>query len=88
VHAPVAYGADLAATDKFVFVRDGFHFWAAAASVIWLMRNRLWLALIGWVALTLAVDFGMVALGAGRNKPAALDAVAPQVASTGYRGGR
>jgi hypothetical protein len=64
VHTPVANGADLAATDRFVFVRDGFHFWAAVASVIWLIWNRLWLALIGWVALTLAVDFGMAALGA------------------------
>ena len=43
VHAPVANGADLAATDKFVFVRDGFHFWAAVASVIWLLWHRLWL---------------------------------------------
>ena len=64
VHAPVANGADLAATDKFTFVRDGFHFWAAVAGVIWLIWNRLWLALIGWVALTLAIDFGMAALGA------------------------
>ena len=30
VHAPVANGAGLAATDKFTFVRDGFHFWAFA----------------------------------------------------------
>jgi len=67
VHAPVAYGADLAATDKFVFVRDGFHFWAAVASVIWLIWNRLWLALIGWIALTLAIGFGMNALGATRG---------------------
>jgi Protein of unknown function (DUF2628) len=67
VHAPVANGADLAATDKFVFVRDGFHFWAAVASVIWLLWNRLWLALIGWVVLTVAIDFGMAALGAGRG---------------------
>ena len=52
VHAPVAYDADLAATDKFVFVRDGFHFWAAVASFIWLIWNRLWLALIGWIVLT------------------------------------
>jgi hypothetical protein len=65
VHAPVAYGADLAATDKFVFVRDGFHFWAAALSMIWLIWNRLWLALIGWIVLTLAIGFGMNALGAG-----------------------
>jgi hypothetical protein len=67
VHAPMANGADLAATDRFVFVRDGFHFWAAVASVIWLIWNRLWLAVIGWVALTLAVDFGMAALGASRS---------------------
>ena len=37
VHAPVANGADFAAADRFVFVRDGFHFWAAIASVIWLL---------------------------------------------------
>src|ERR1700709_2841166 len=67
VHAPVAYGADLAATDKFVFVRDGFHFWAAALSMIWLVWNRLWLALIGWIALTLAIGFGLAALGTGRG---------------------
>jgi len=67
VHAPVAYGADLAATDKFVFVRDGFHFWAAVASVIWLIWNRLWLALIGWIVLTVAIGFGMNALGATRG---------------------
>ncbi len=67
VHAPVANGADLAATDRFVFVRDGFHFWAAVASVIWLLWNRLWLALIAWVVLTVAIDFGMAALGAGRG---------------------
>src|SRR5260221_3443067 len=64
VHAPVASGADLAATDKFVFVRDGFHFWAAALSMIWLIWNRLWLALIGWIVLTIAVGFRMNALGA------------------------
>src|SRR6266700_4404334 len=54
VHAPVANGADLAATDKFAFVRDGFHFWAFAVSVIWLAWHRLWLALIGWIVLSLA----------------------------------
>jgi hypothetical protein len=67
VHAPVASGADLAAADKFVFVRDGFHFWAAVATVIWLLWHRLWLVLIGWIALTLAINFGMGALGAGRG---------------------
>ena len=67
VHAPVANGADLAATDKFTFVRDGFHFWAAAASVIWLAWHRLWLALIGWIVLTIVVNIGLAKLGVGRG---------------------
>jgi hypothetical protein len=64
VHAPVNSGADLAATDKFTFVRDGFHFWAAVASVLWLVWHRLWLALIGWIVVTVAVGLGLSALGA------------------------
>jgi hypothetical protein len=67
VHAPVANGADLAAADKFVFVRDGFHFWAAVATVIWLLWHRLWLALIDWIVLLVAIQYGMAALGAGRG---------------------
>ena len=73
VHAPVASGADLAAADKFVFVRDGFHFWAAVATVIWLLWHRLWLVLIGWIALTVAINFGMGALGASRGTILAVD---------------
>jgi hypothetical protein len=63
VHAPVNSGADLAATDKFTFVRDGFHFWAAVGSVLWLVWHRLWLALIGWIVVTVAVGLGLSALG-------------------------
>jgi Protein of unknown function (DUF2628) len=73
VHAPVANGADLSATDKFTFVRDGFHFWAFAASVIWLAWHRLWLALIGWIVLTSAIDFGLAKLGVGRWTIAGVD---------------
>jgi hypothetical protein len=63
VHAPVTSGADFAATDRFAFVRDGFHFWAAVAGPIWLAWHRLWLALLGWIVLLAAVDFGLAALG-------------------------
>ena len=65
VHAPVDGGADVTATDKFTFVRDGFHFWAMVASALWLVWHRLWLALIGWVALNAAIWFGLTALGGG-----------------------
>ena len=64
VHAPVLTDAGIAATDRFAFVRDGFHVWAALFAPVWLAWHRLWLALIGWIVLLLAVDFGMVALGA------------------------
>jgi hypothetical protein len=64
VHAPVMTDAGIRATDRFAFVRDGFHVWAALIGVIWLAWHRLWLALIGWIVLLLAVDFGMAALGA------------------------
>ena len=75
VHAPVTSGADLAATDNFAFVRDGFHFWAAVAGVIWLAWHRLWLALIGWIVLMVAIQFGMSALGASRGTIFAVDAL-------------
>jgi Protein of unknown function (DUF2628) len=66
VHAPSNSGADLRATDKFVFVRDGFHFWAMILGPFWLALNRLWLAAIGWVILTVALEVGLARLGAGR----------------------
>jgi Protein of unknown function (DUF2628) len=65
VHAPIANSADLAATDRFAFVRDGFHFWAAVLGVVWLAWHRLWLALTGWIVLMAALDFGMMKLGVG-----------------------
>ena len=65
VHAPIRDSVDLTATDKFRFVRDGFHFWAAVLSVVWLVWHRLWLALLGWIVVIVAVEFGMAALGVG-----------------------
>ena len=65
VHAPTTNAADFAATDRFAFVRDGFHFWAAVLGVVWLAWHRLWLALLGWIVLMAIIDFGMVRLGVG-----------------------
>ena len=63
VHAPAGNNADIRATDRFAFVRDGFHVWAALLGVVWLAWHRLWLALIGWIVLMAAIDVGMVRLG-------------------------
>ena len=57
VHAPQSYGADLRATDKFTFVRDGFHLWAMIFGPFWLIWNRLWIATLGWIVV-IAVGIG------------------------------
>ncbi len=64
VHAPVADGS---ATDNFVFVRDGFYFWAFVLGPLWLAWHRLWLALIGYLAVGvgLAVALTLLRTGAG-----------------------
>jgi Protein of unknown function (DUF2628) len=67
VHVPVTNNAAIAATDRFAFVRDGFHVWAALLGPLWLAWHRLWLALIGWIILVPAIDVGMVSLGAGQG---------------------
>lgn len=65
VHAPPASGAGQPpAPERFVFVRDGYYVWAAVFGPLWLAFHRLWLALIGFVALTAALH-GALAL-AGR----------------------
>ena len=65
VHAPINGGADLRATDHFVFVRDGFRLWAAVFGVLWLAWQRLWLATIGWIIVMAAVDVALVKIGVG-----------------------
>jgi hypothetical protein len=65
VHGPSSYGADLRATDKFTFVRDGFHVAALVFGPLWLIWNRLWLATIGWIVVIVVLEVGLHALGAG-----------------------
>ncbi len=67
VHAPVRTNAGIAATDRFAFVRDGFHVWAALFGPVWLAWHRLWLALIGWIVVVVGIDAALAALGVGRS---------------------
>jgi hypothetical protein len=75
VHAPVTSNADFRATDRFTFVRDGFHVWAALFGVVWLAWHRLWLALLGWIVLMIVIDVGMLRLGAGGTAVFLVDAL-------------
>src|SRR5262249_14732798 len=46
------------AAEQFVFVRDGFHFWAFVLAPLWLLLHRLWLALLIYVVGYSALSFG------------------------------
>jgi hypothetical protein len=50
VHAPPPKAGETASDpQRFVFVRDGFHFWAFVLTPLWLLAHRLWLVLLGYV---------------------------------------
>ena len=64
VHVPVTRDGEVSTNpDRFRFVRDGFHFWAFALGPIWMLWNRLWLVLLGYLILTTALMAGLMALG-------------------------
>jgi Protein of unknown function (DUF2628) len=73
VHAPVDAGVEAQhAADRFVFVRDGFHFWAFLLGPLWLAWNRLWLALIGYILMIAAVEVALSQLRVGAGARFAL----------------
>ena len=53
----------LAHTTRFVFVRDGFHFWAFLLAPLWMLRHRMWLEFIAYLLLTGGVTFALTRLG-------------------------
>lgn len=63
IHQPPPKGAAATAEDL-VFVRDGFHFWAFLLAPLWLLAHRLWLVLLLYVAVTAAINAGLVMVGA------------------------
>ena len=66
VHAPASYGVDVrTAPEKLVFVRDGFYVWAFVAAIFWMIWHRLWLALLGYIALMIVAEIAMSAAGVG-----------------------
>src|SRR5438128_2754611 len=66
VHAPVDAGVEVQrAADRFVFVRDGFHFWAFLLGPLWLAWHRLWLALVGYIGIMAAVEVALSQLRTG-----------------------
>src|SRR5262245_15271644 len=42
--------------EQFVFVRDGFSFWAFLLGPLWMLRHRMWLVLLGYVAVVAGLE--------------------------------
>jgi hypothetical protein len=65
VHA-VPPKADETTSDpqRFVFVRDGFYFWAFLLAPLWLLVHRLWLALFGYVVASVLIGGVFYVVGA------------------------
>jgi Protein of unknown function (DUF2628) len=50
--------------ERFVFVRDGFAFWAFLLAPLWMLWHRLWLAFIGYLAIAVLLQTGLHLIGA------------------------
>ena len=55
---------DAADPTRFVFVRDGFSFWAFLLTGLWMLRHRLWLVLLGYLVVVIALQVVVYLLGA------------------------
>jgi hypothetical protein len=65
VHEPPLKGEESAPNpERFVFVRDGFSFWAFLLTPLWMLRHRLWLVLTGYIIVATALQVGLVLIGA------------------------
>jgi hypothetical protein len=66
VHEPPRRNDDaLAHTERFRFVRDGFSWPAFLFAPLWMLRYRLWLALIVYLLVVFALGAATRALGGG-----------------------
>jgi Protein of unknown function (DUF2628) len=54
---------DAADPTRFVFVRDGFSFWAFLLTGLWMLRHRLWLVLLGYLVVVIALQVAVYLIG-------------------------
>jgi len=63
VHAPPPRPGESADPERFVFVRDGFHFWAFLLAPLWLLAKRLWLVFVLYLVLNIVLGIALKLLG-------------------------
>lgn len=62
-HPPWREDRPVPGPEKFVFVRDGFYFWAFALPPVWMAIHRMWLVLVGYLLLTAGMAVAFAAAG-------------------------
>ena len=68
VHEPAPKRAETEPNpERFVFVRDGFAFWAFLLPPLWILRHRLWLVFVLYVIALIAVQVGLSFAGASEG---------------------
>jgi Protein of unknown function (DUF2628) len=73
VHEPPLRTADSRPDpERFVFVRDGFYFWAFLFGPLWMLWRGLWLVLAAYVVILLAIQGTIVIVGASSLAPMAI----------------
>jgi hypothetical protein len=66
VHEAPARGSASSPAERFIFVRDGFSWWAFLFAPLWMLRHRMWLVLIGYVVVSGGIEAALVRFGASR----------------------
>ena len=56
---PLRNGAVASDPERFVFVRDGFYFWAFLLTALWLIWHRLWLVLLIYLVAIFGLEQAM-----------------------------
>ena len=66
VHEPPLRARDsVPDPERFVFVRDGFYFWAFALTPLWMIWHRMWLVLLIYLIVTVGADSALHYAGIG-----------------------
>jgi hypothetical protein len=76
VHVPPASaeqsGPDL---ERFIFVRDGFSFWAFLLAPLWMLWHRLWLVLLSYLVVAILLQIALRMIGASATVTVAAGAL-------------
>ena len=61
---PVRTPGALADPARFIFVRDGFYWWAFLLTPLWMLWRRLWLVLAVYLLISIGIEAAMRIYGA------------------------